>query len=149
MINNSWKLVKFGSFLYFVNTYVFEVTMCVGPSMLPTFSSAGDIVLVDRISPQLLKINKGDIVIAQSPTNPRQTVCKRVKGMPGERVRVAKRYPYERDRVVKIPKGRVWLEGDNPRNSTDSRSYGAVPMGLIKGRVFFRLWPLTDIGPVY
>ncbi len=43
---------------------------------------------------------------------------------------------------VKIPDGHIWVEGDNPWNSSDSRNYGAVPASLIMGRVLLRLWPL-------
>uniref|UniRef100_A0A8C8AUP3 Inner mitochondrial membrane peptidase subunit 1 n=3 Tax=Telluraves TaxID=3073808 RepID=A0A8C8AUP3_9STRI len=45
-----------------------------------------------------------------------------------------------------VPKGHVWLEGDNLRNSTDSRCYGPVPYGLIRGRICFKIWPLNDFG---
>lgn len=34
-----------------------------------------------------------------------------------------------------VPAGHVWLEGDNPENSKDSRSYGAVPTAMIIGKV--------------
>jgi len=146
MMQHAWQLAKFGSFLYCVNTYLFEVTMCVGPSMLPTFSVAGDIVLVEHLSALGLRIKRDDVVIAVSPTNPRQTVCKRVKGLAGDEITVAKKYPHEAGKVVTVPPGRVWLEGDNPANSTDSRSYGPVPYAMLKGRVFFKLWPLTEAG---
>lgn len=47
--------------------------------------------------------------------------------------------------VVKIPAGHVWLLGDNPKNSNDSRYYGAVPLGMLQGRIFlkigFKPWP--------
>lgn len=33
----------------------------------------------------------------------------------------------------------MWLEGDNPFNSTDSRSYGPVPLALVKGLVSFKV----------
>ena len=41
-----------------------------------------------------------------------------------------------------IPDGQIWVEGDNPWNSSDSRNYGAVPASLIVGRVLGRVWPL-------
>uniref|UniRef100_A0A7N6B8I3 Peptidase S26 domain-containing protein n=1 Tax=Anabas testudineus TaxID=64144 RepID=A0A7N6B8I3_ANATE len=47
---------------------------------------------------------------------------------------------------VVVPKGHVWLEGDNLRNSTDSRSYGPIPYALIRGRVCLKLWPLHSFG---
>jgi hypothetical protein len=37
--------------------------------------------------------------------------------------------------------GRVWVEGDNPFGSTDSRSVGPLPADALLGRVVFRLWP--------
>jgi signal peptidase I len=51
------------------------------------------------------------------------------------------RYPYFRgaDEDIVVPAGKVWLQGDNVRNSTDSRNYGAVPLPLITGRVFFKV----------
>ena len=127
-----------------MNAYVFELTMCVGPSMLPTFSTAGDIVVVSHVfRPKNLK--KGDIVIALSPTNAGHTVCKRVTGLPGDNVR-GRKLPGERMRKLVVPEGRVWLEGDNASNSTDSRTYGPVPAAMVKGKVLFRVWPLTQFG---
>jgi len=34
----------------------------------------------------------------------------------------------------------VWLQGDNLADSTDSRYYGPVPMALIQGVVFARVY---------
>lgn len=45
---------------------------------------------------------------------------------------------YPREEVV--PPGCVWLEGDNKMNSTDSRTYGPVPIALLQGRVFMQIW---------
>ena len=38
-------LLQFGAFVAFVNNYVVSVTQCIGPSMLPTISTQGDVVL--------------------------------------------------------------------------------------------------------
>ncbi|KAJ9477367.1 Mitochondrial inner membrane protease subunit 1 [Pseudozyma hubeiensis] len=54
---------------------------------------------------------------------------------------------------VTIPLGHVWLAGDNMANSTDSRHYGPVPLGMVRGKVLARVWPnprwlgsnLTDV----
>jgi signal peptidase I len=59
-------------------------------------------------------------------------VLKRVKGLPGDTIRVSFYSPSkvgrteeeeEADEVtIKVPPGHVWVEGDNPRQSTGSSS---------------------------
>jgi mitochondrial inner membrane protease subunit 1 len=44
-------------------------------------------------------------------------------------------------RKLIVPKGCVWLEGDCPLFSVDSRQYGPISTEHIRGRLLFRLWP--------
>ena len=45
-------------------------------------------------------------------------------------------------RVARVEQsGALWVEGDNPAGSTDSRQFGAVPASALRGRVVMRLWP--------
>ena len=88
-----------------------------GPSMAPTLRH-GDQVAVwwsTRSSPR-----PGAVVLAELPGE-RGLGIKRVAAPPAD--------------------GRVWLVGDNPHGSTDSRHFGAVPVGCVKARVLVRLWP--------
>jgi len=41
--------------------------------------------------------------------------------------------------IWQVPRGHVWLEGDNLENSSDSRSYGPVPYGLLRSRVIYKV----------
>ena len=132
-----WGLAKFGFYFWGVTTYVVDLTLCTGPSMEPTLNANSDLVLLDRVSPRLGRIATGDIIVADSPTRPGETVCKRVSAVAGERV------PGSFFADV-VPPGCVWLLGDNRRNSTDSRIYGPVPTDVIKGRVVLRVWPLDQ-----
>lgn len=50
-----------------------------------------------------------------------------------------------RNKMILVPRGHVWLEGDNSENSIDSRTYGPVPMGLIQSRAVLRLYPNPQI----
>ncbi len=45
------------------------------------------------------------------------------------------RFDQARAGRVVVPKGHVWVEGDNATMSVDSRHIGAVPAALISGRV--------------
>ena len=42
-------------------------------------------------------------------------------------------------KFIKVPKGYVWIVGDNLSNSTDSRHYGPVPLAMVKGKVLARV----------
>ena len=56
-------------------------------------------------------------------------------------VRLADR-PLSVKRVARVESdGRLWVEGDNPFGSTDSRDLGAVATEAVFGRVILRLWP--------
>ena len=50
--------------------------------------------------------------------------------------------------IVKVPRGHLWVEGDNQHNSNDSNAFGAVPAGLVEARVDLKLWPLSEAGIV-
>lgn len=171
------RAVQIVSLAHAFNENVFEVTACVGPSMLPTFNRFGDIVLVER----RIDVGKGDVVVSRSPTNPKHMVCKRVVAVGGERVEkkasasdvsnhrqrredseelfldgegwsgyrkwdeINKKTKKNKEYVT-VPDGHVWLQGDNEGNSTDSRDYGAVPMEMLRGRVFAKVWPMRERG---
>ncbi|XP_065645932.1 mitochondrial inner membrane protease subunit 1 isoform X2 [Hydra vulgaris] len=118
-----------------------ELTLLTGPSMQPTFNQYQDSTIVFTSRSLWRKFQVGDIVVARSPSNPKQMVCKRIAAVEGERVERHKVVLGETTKkYVKIPKGHVWLLGDNSNNSTDSRTYGPVPLALIRGRVCFKIW---------
>ena len=47
----------------------------------------------------------------------------------------------EKKRGIIVPSGHLWLEGDNPLCSIDSRHYGPIPVTHVRGRVTARLFP--------
>ena len=201
----SKALVQTLALAHAINETAFEVTACVGPSMLPTLNQWGDVVLVDRTPfvPTMCcfangnnGVGKGDVVVSRSPTNPKHMVCKRVVAVGGERVEkkasasesrgrreeevdgwsgyrkwdekgadfydddddddtagvetnnnnkaTSRQTNAKKTEYVTVPDGHVWLQGDNERNSTDSRDYGPVPMEMLRGRVFAKVWPIGE-----
>ena len=86
----------------------------VGASMAPTFRP-GDEVLVDPRAYRTRPPVRGDVVLARHPYR-------------GD-VRLVKR-------VTRVePSGAVFLEGDNPAESSDSRVFGALRPERLLGRV--------------
>lgn len=106
--------------------------------MEPTIHS-DNILITEHFTPRFRKVDRGDIIIAKCPTNPKQYICKRVTGLPGDQVRTG----FISTEIV--PRGHVWLEGDNASNSFDSRAYGPVPQGLIRSRAVMKVWPLSGV----
>ena len=47
-----------------------------------------------------------------------------------------------------VPENYVFALGDNRPGSTDSRSFGCIPLEKIEGTVAFRFWPFSEFGGV-
>jgi signal peptidase I len=114
----------------------------IGPSMLPTIRN--EFVIVDMLSYNLLKkpCKKGDIVLITSPRNKDEIACKRVAATAGD---VVFREESGKKVEIVIPPNHIWVLGDNPSESYDSRYYGYIHVENVRGRVWLRLSPLELI----
>eukprot|EP00591_Stephanopyxis_turris_P013999 CAMPEP_0195535144 /NCGR_PEP_ID=MMETSP0794_2-20130614/43721_1 /TAXON_ID=515487 /ORGANISM="Stephanopyxis turris, Strain CCMP 815" /LENGTH=178 /DNA_ID=CAMNT_0040668197 /DNA_START=385 /DNA_END=918 /DNA_ORIENTATION=+ len=73
-----------------------------GPSMLPTISVVGDVILSDCISPLIFGFKRGDVVISADPMAEQQhgvgcdkqqgEICKRIIGIPGDKIHIHGEY---------------------------------------------------------
>ncbi|KAF3449901.1 hypothetical protein FNV43_RR05980 [Rhamnella rubrinervis] len=143
VVREAWDktlvLAKFLCGLRVTNTYLCTVVVPYGPSMLPTLSLTGDLLLAERISTRFDMVRRGDIVLVRSPEVPRKVVTKRLIGMEGDSVSyVVDPQNSDRCETIVVPKGHVWVEGDNVYVSNDSRKFGPVPYGLIEAKVLWR-----------
>lgn len=92
---------------------IYEQYRVEGDSMLPELKN-GDIVLVKKIE----NLQVGDIVVANHPF----------------------RKTFIIKRITEISTGgKLFLKGDNPQESTDSRTFGEIDKKDILGKVVSRL----------
>jgi mitochondrial inner membrane protease subunit 2 len=96
-----------------------------GGSMRPTLEP-GDWAIAFRAR----RLHRGDVVVVEHPDRVGFELIKRVTHLPGD---VAP------DGLGLVD--RLWVEGDDPEGSSDSRSFGPLPMGLVRGRVWLVWWP--------
>jgi inner membrane protease subunit 1 len=120
-----------------------RVMQCDGPSMTPTLNGDGQTLLYEAISVRRRALQRGDVVLAIAPYDCNRNIVKRIVAMGGDTVRVDDFW--HGHKFITVPTGHVWLQGDNLPNSNDSRHYGAVPLGVIYGRVFHVLFPWAPI----
>jgi nickel-type superoxide dismutase maturation protease len=70
-------------------------------------------------------LRPGDVVVARRPDRPHLEIIKRIRSIDAA--------------------GTIFLVGDNPRESTDSRDFGPVSREQVLARVRWRYWPLPPI----
>jgi type IV secretory pathway protease TraF len=83
------------------------------------------------------RVEVGSVVVAEDPRTPGFEVIKRVVAGPGD---------LAGDRP--LAGGQLWLLGDDPARSTDSRTFGPVRREDVSGIVRLRYWPPKRLGPV-
>ncbi|OWZ23231.1 Serine protease [Phytophthora megakarya] len=107
--------------------YFFDINYGMGVSMSPTIPD-GSFIFVERLSRRWRRWERGDLE--------------------GDVVELQPRFDEERKGKITVPKGHVWVEGDNPTCSVDSRHFGAVPVALLIGRPFWIVsWSGNDRDP--
>lgn len=97
----------------------------------------------------------------------KRSYIKRVIALPGEHVLIKEGKVYvngeelqeeylQEDVITKpelindfiVPENSVFAMGDNRMHSTDSRSFGCIPLEKIESKVLFRFWPFDVFGKV-
>ncbi|GAU49874.1 hypothetical protein TSUD_366300 [Trifolium subterraneum] len=143
----TFSVVKFLCVLHVTKNYLVDPVMTYGPSMLPAIDLAPNIFLAEKISTRFGKVAHGDIVVHRSPQNPSKIFTKRLVGLEGDSITyVSDPDNGDTHETVVVPKGHVWVQGDNKYNSNDSRNFGPIPYGLIESKIFWRVWPLKGFG---
>ena len=118
-----------------------------GASMQPTLNDEedrvwNDRVTVDRWSVHRAEWRRGDVALLSSPHDRRKKLIKRVVGLEGDWIRARS------GELIVVPRGKIWVEGDNNANSSDSNDFGAVPLALLDGIARSIVWPPSRRGAI-
>ena len=132
--------------------------------------------LTDKLlfrAPKLRDPHHGDVIVFKYPDDPKQDFIKRCEGVPGDVIEVRNKQLYRNGKAVvesyikhiapdTIPRqvdqrdnfgpytvrpGHFFMMGDNRDDSRDSRYFGDVDSGLLKGKALFIYWSWNDQEP--
>ena len=121
---------------------------------------------VERAIMPTRDVRRSDIVVFKYPEEPERDFIKRVIGLPGDRLELRSKVLYINDLPlqeeyahyaspaaadefgasgdlresygpVTVPQGQYFMMGDNRDNSEDSRYWGFLPAGYVKGNALF------------
>lgn len=132
-----------------------------GRSMDPTYKD-GEYLVANKLVYKLSKPKHGDVIIFKK--TPTQDYIKRVIGVPGDTVSLRDGALYlngemldegeyldgvitnggsflQEGRTITVPEGEYFVSGDNRPHSSDSRAFGTIEEDVIKGRVWFVIYP--------
>ena len=148
-------------------TFVGRTITVIGTSMVPTLEE-GNLLIVSKL---FYQPKYGDIVVLRKTTLMNDPIVKRVIATEGQTVDidfqegivyvdgVALDEPYVNSPTfepedftepVTVPKGHIFVMGDNRNRSTDSRDarVGVVDTHYLIGRAILRLAPLNQFGRI-
>ncbi|XP_030416122.1 mitochondrial inner membrane protease subunit 1 isoform X5 [Gopherus evgoodei] len=94
--------IQYGCIAHCAFEYLGGIVVCSGPSMEPTIQNS-DIVFSENLSRHFYCIQKGDIVIAKSPNDPKSNICKRVIGLEGDKVCISSPSDFRKSHSYMIP----------------------------------------------
>lgn len=155
-----YGLIVVAAIAALIATLVLPVLQISGVSMEPTLNN-GDIVVLVKTS----RLERGDLC-GFSYSN--KILIKRIIGVPGDVIVIDKDgtvsvngevldEPYISEKSLgecdvefpfTVPEGEYFVLGDHRESSIDSRStaIGCITFDQIVGKIFFKVWPLSDFG---
>lgn len=160
-------LVVAGAVFVVIYAFLFRPFQVNGQSMYPNYHN-GEYILTNLISLRISKINRGDVVVFQAPSDREKDFIKRVIGLPGDMIMLRNGSVYVNgakldessylasdiktyggsflsdDQEATVKNGTYFVLGDNRPFSSDSREWGYVTADKIIGKSFFVYWPIGN-----
>ncbi len=161
-ISFTWEVLQtliMAVILYFLIDVVVGRVRVENISMEPTLQE-GQFILVNKLAYRLGDFQRGDIVIFHYPRSPQEDYIKRVIGLPGDTVKIENGQvqvngqvldepyiaaPPSYDSTWAVPDDQIFVLGDNRNRSSDSHSWGFVPVDMVVGKALVVYWPLDDL----
>ena len=158
----AWELFQtllMAVILYFLIDTVIGRVRVENISMQPTLHE-GQFILVNKLAYRFGNYHRGDIIIFHYPRDPSEDYIKRVIGIPGDTVDIKNEHVYINGQMVvepyiasppqytdswQIPAGQLFVLGDNRNQSSDSHSWGYVPLGYVVGKALVVYWPIGEL----
>ncbi|AIE59634.1 signal peptidase I [Bacillus methanolicus] len=155
-----------------IRYFLFAPIVVDGLSMMPTLQDH-DRMIVNKLSYKIGKPKRFDIIVFHAPEH--KDYIKRVIGLPGDRIEYKNDTLYINGKAYKepyldeykkqvidgpltdpftlkekigretVPKGQLFVMGDNRRFSKDSRHIGTIPMDKVIGKASIIYWPIKHI----
>ncbi|MDH7499904.1 MAG: signal peptidase I [candidate division NC10 bacterium] len=148
-----------------IRTFIVQAFKIPSGSMLPTLQ-IGDHILVNKFIFHFVSPQRGDIIVFRYPKDEGRDFIKRVIGIPGDKLAITKKQVFINDRPLNepyavhtdpnlqdgsfsprddcgpliIPPGKYFMMGDNRDHSMDSRFWGLLDEGKIRGKAFIIYW---------
>jgi signal peptidase I len=141
--------------LYFAIDAVFARVRVENISMETTLMP-GDLLVVNKLAYKNGNYHTGDVVIFHNPNYTKEDFIKRIIGVPGDivvvkggkvyvnNVELNERYinaPPDYEGEWQVPGDALFVLGDNRNQSSDSHSWGFVPLSDVVGKALFVYWP--------
>jgi signal peptidase I len=134
-----------------------------GFSMEPTYHN-NNYIVVSKLAYKFKEISRGDVIVFEYPLAPDEDFIKRVIGLPGDQIEVTNgkvflngtelnesyidAAPIREQPLLVVPEDSLFVMGDNRNNSSDSRTWGPLPIENVIGKTVFVYWPLSDFGVI-
>lgn len=146
---------------WIVKTFIIQPFIIPSGSMEPTLYPS-DRILVNKFIYRLREPRPGEIVVFLPPFDSKKDVIKRVIALSGQTLEIRNGEVMVDGKVIDesykiasadmgdfgplvIPKGSVFVMGDNRPNSYDSRFFGPLKKNVLIGEAFSIYWPPTRI----
>jgi signal peptidase I len=143
-------------FLFIVINAVTARIRVDGSSMEPTLLN-GEFVLVNKLAYKFGIPKLGEVIVFHYPRDPKQEYIKRVIGVPGNTIEISDGQVFVDNKLIQepyiaaspeygprewlVPPGSLFVLGDNRNNSSDSHTWGMVPLEYVVGKAVAVYWP--------